>query len=166
MKKEAGFTLVELMVVVVVVATVGTMVVNLFVINLRASAKSKALTNAKQNGDYALSVMERMIRNAQEVKSYCPAVGATSSSLQIVNPDKGITNFDCSGVQIASNSGIFLTSNQLAVKSGSCSFFCLKPQGKPAVVTVKFTLGQKSSYLGTELKAEVPFETTISTRTY
>lgn len=168
-----GFTLIELLVVVAIVAIVGSLVINLFASNLRASIKSKALTAVKQNGDYALAVMERMIRNADSI-SPCSIIGETSEALTIVNPDGGTTIFacypdpgttDCLNTQIASNSAC-LTSKHLEVKTGSCSFFCQKPRGKPAVVTVRFTISQKSTYLGREFMAAVPFEITVSTRTY
>jgi len=160
MEVKSGFTLIELLLVVAITAVTGVMVVNLFLINLRTSAKTKALTEIKQNGDYALSVMERMIRNAQEIRSSCPGTG---SSLMILNPDGETTSFDCSGTQIASNSS-FLTSANLEVKN--CSFSCEKPSGKPAVVTIDFTLAQKGTSLGKEFSAEINFKTTVSTRTY
>lgn len=161
--KQKGFTLVELLVVVGIMAIVGTMTANLFLSNLRTAAKTKALTEVKQNGDYALEVMRRMIRNAREIKSSCPGSG---TSLMILNPDENTTTFDCSGAQIASNTATFLTSGKLEVKSGSCSFVCEKPLSKPAVVTITFTLKKGEASLGKEFTAEIPFQTTVSTRTY
>jgi len=158
MKKD-GFTLIEMLVATSVIVVVGTIVVSLFLSNLRAASKSKLLTKVKQNGNYALSVMERMIRNAQSI-SNC---SGTSSSLKILNPDGGITEFIC-GDQIASNSGTFLTSAGLKVSD--CSFECVQPQGKPAVVTIRFKLSQKGTSLGKEFTAQAAFEATVSARTY
>lgn len=158
--KKGGFTLVELLVVVGILATVGTMVANLFLSNLRTAAKTKALSEVKQNGDYALAVMKRMIRNAKEV-SPCPGSGPP---LTILNPDDDTTIFDCPDNQIASNSGIFLTSSKLQVSN--CSFVCEKPPYKPAVITITFTLKKGGASLGKEFTAEIPFQTTVSTRTY
>lgn len=163
MGKVKGFTLVELLVVVGVIATVGTMVGNLFLSNLRTAAKTKALTEVKQNGDYALSVMERMIRNAKEVQAGCPGVG---TSLTILNPDGETTEFICDTVneQIASNSGIFLTSDKLVLTS--CSFDCQQPQEKPAVIDISFALRKGNVSWGKEFTAEASFQTTVSTRLY
>lgn len=157
--KKNGFTLVELLVVVGITAMAGIMVANIFLTNLRTTAKAKALTEVKQNGDYALAVMERMIRNAKEL-SPCSGSGM---SLTLLNPDEDTTTFDCSGDQIASNSG-FLSANNLKVTN--CSLICEKPQGKPAVVTISFTLKKKGAALGKEFTAEIPFQTTVSTRLY
>ena len=141
-KIKRGFTLIELLVVIGVVATVGTVVADLFFANLRAAAKTKALTEVKQNGDYALSVMERMIRNAKKVQENSDTQTCESgmSKLKILNSDGGTTEFMCDAVneQIASNSGIFLTSDKLTLST--CSFSCDQPAGKPAVIDINFTL--------------------------
>ena len=58
-KTETGFTLVEILVVIGLLAIVVALGSNMFFTTLRGSTKSKTLTIVKQNGDYALSVMER-----------------------------------------------------------------------------------------------------------
>jgi prepilin-type N-terminal cleavage/methylation domain-containing protein len=157
--RNKGFTLIELLISIVIIAIVGTVVVGIFLINLRVTAKTKILTEVKQNGNYALEIMERMIRNAERVQSVC---SGSSSNLQILNPDKDLTTFSC-GNQIASNSG-YLTSSELLVKG--CSFNCQQSANKPAVITIQFTLSQKSATAGQEFTAEIPFQTIVSTRSY
>jgi len=155
---NSAFTLIELLVVLGVAATVGTIVANIFLVNLRAAAKTKALTEVKQNGNYALSVMERMIRNAKEVQD------CSVQSLKIKNLDENETTFDCSGTQIASNSGIFLTSDKLTLSG--CSFSCDQPAGKPAVIDINFTLQKGDAVLGREFTAEASFHAIVSARLY
>lgn len=151
--------MIELLVVVGIVGIVGTMVANLFLSNLRTAAKTKALVEIKQNGDYALSVMERMIRNSREITP-CPA---SETSLTILNPDGQTTIFDCSGEKIASNSSSLVGAN---MKVKGCSLICEKAEANPAVVTINFILSQKGVSLGKEFTAESPFQITVSTRTY
>ena len=169
-KIKGGFTLIELLVVIGVVATVGTIVANLFFANLRAAAKTKALTEVKQNGDYALSVMERMIRNAKKIQLNTSGKTCESgmSNLKILNSDGGTTEFICDAVneQIASNSA-FLTSDKLTLSTlSTCSFSCDQPAGKPAVIDISFTLEKGNVSLGREFTAEASFHATVSARLY
>ncbi len=160
-----GFTLVELLVVMVIMVTVGMLIANLFLANLRTAAKTKALTEIKQNGDYALAVMRRMIRNAQKVQSNCPEGGASGADLTILNLDENTTEFTCQSDKIASE-GAALTSRNLTVEGCSSAFFCRKPLGRPAVVSISFTLKKGGPSLGKEFTAEIPFQLTVSTRNY
>jgi prepilin-type N-terminal cleavage/methylation domain-containing protein len=162
MNNQKGFSLVELLVVLGIVVTVGALVANLFLANLRTAAKTKALTEIKQNGDYALAVLERMIRNSKEVQSGCPGIGP---SLTILNQDDNSSTFLCESTRIASG-GAALISNNFEIVGCDSAFDCDKPEGRPAVVTISFSLKQKGSSLGQEFTAEVPFQTTVSTRTY
>lgn len=161
--EKKGFTLVEMVVLMGVIAIVGVMISNLFLTNLRTAAKTKALTEVKQNGDYVLSVMERMIRNAREVSDY------NALSITVINPDEGTTVFRCENdgdEKITSNSAA-LTSIKVRVSSDCEEFLSYQaPTGKPLVVKIKFTLSQKGASLGREFTAQVPFQTTVSTRIY
>lgn len=162
-----GFTLVEMLVVVGVVAVVGMMAVNLFFATLKGSTKTAVLNEVKQNGDYALSVMEKMVRNA---KSLSPLTGQTGT-ITIINPDGGTTRFSClldgSVRKIASNSAA-LTSQNVTLASCPADLFTVTTvAGKPSVVTIKFTLIQATvSPSRPEERASMDFQTTVSLRTY
>lgn len=65
MKK--GFTLVEMMVVMAIVAIVGIILVMIFANTLRGSSKAQILSVIKQNGQAVLGVMDNAIRNADNV---------------------------------------------------------------------------------------------------
>lgn len=142
-----------------ITAVVSVMVVNLFLVNLRAVAKNKALTEVKQNGDYALAVMERFIRNSQEV------ISCTGNSITIKNVDGEITTFQLDGDQVASNTA-HLTSSKLRVKGGIFSLTCNPATETPRVVTISFTLEQPTTSLGQEFRAEAPFQLKVSARNY
>ncbi len=157
LKPNRGFTLIELLMVLGVTAVVSVMIVNFFLINLRAAAKNKALTEVKQSGDYALAVMERLIRNSQAIQS------CGSNSLTITNIDGGTTTFSLSANQIASNSASLISHN-LQIKAGTFSLSCRGTT--PEVVTASFTLQQNTTAGGREFSAEVPFQLQVSTRNY
>lgn len=161
-----GFTLVELMVVVGITITVGVMVANIFAINLRTTAKNRALTEVKQSGDYALSIMERMIRNSEAVD--CPA----GDRLELSNFDGGTTAFFIDADRIASESAYsglntitgYLTSDELTATD--LVFVWTERTGKPDIVDISFDLAKTGTALGQEFSAAIPFRTTVSTRTY
>jgi hypothetical protein len=121
----------------------------------------------KQNGDYTISVMERMIRNAR-------SVSGGGSSITITNPDGRTTAFSCSDLdgngtnEISSNSAR-LISNEVKVSSNCSAVFSVTAGEigvKPAVVTINFTLSQAAITTRPEEQASVSFQTTVGLRNY
>lgn len=171
--KKNGFTLIEIIVVIGILGIILLMGSNLFFSILRSSTKTRILQLVKQNGDYAISVMGRMIRNAR-------SVSGNGSSITILNPDGKTTTFNCCGASpnflIASESGGLscenarLTSSE--VKVNNCSIFTVtsgEPGVRPAVVKINFNLSQVSQAEVTprpEEQASVSFQTTVSLRNY
>lgn len=173
MRNKKGFTLVETMVVSVLLFTVGIMVVQLFFSSLKGGVKSNFLAVVKENGDYAKTVMERMIRSAKAVQSCSP------SSIQIANPPDGITTtiFECSGTRIASISGFpsgnvtyYLTSPTVKVYPDTdCNtlFTCQTDGGATVTkIGIRFTLSENVDNPKPEETAQQTFETTVTLRNY
>lgn len=167
--KKNGFTLIEIIVVVGILGIIMVMGSNLFFSILRGSTKTKTLQLVKQNGDYAISVMGRMIRNAR-------SVSGSESSITIVNPDGMPTAFSCGDIdippdgnaEIASNSAR-LISNEVKVSSNCSNVFSVttgEVGARPNVVTINFTLSQAGVTTRLEEQASVNFQTTISLRNY
>jgi prepilin-type N-terminal cleavage/methylation domain-containing protein len=173
-KSKAGFTLIELLVVTAMMAMVGMVVTNLFFQTLKGANKAGILKEIKQNGDYTLSLMTEMIRNAKGVTSDCN--GAAVSSIAIKNQDDRLTTFHCCGSPdflIASESGGLvcsqarLTSNKVQVSSVCDNFItCTKTGSSPALVTISFSLSQAGFPTRPEEQATADFKTTVSLRTY
>jgi prepilin-type N-terminal cleavage/methylation domain-containing protein len=154
--RKSGYTLIEILIVIGILGIVAVIGSNMFFAILRNTAKSQILAEVKQNGNYALSVMSRMIRNARSIDA-CPG-----DSITLTNPDRETTTFSCEGARVASNSGVFLTSDK--VLSSACNFSCAGTT--PETVTVSFTLTQASDEERIEEKATLDFRTTVSLRTY
>lgn len=164
MKKEKinAFTLIEILIVTAILLIIVGAVSSLFFSSLKGATKTAIINEAKQSGDYALSVMERMIRNATLLNSSCPLT--SPNSIAITNPDGHITTFDCpqgSEVRIASSSSsvsnpiptpYYLTSNKVAVSS--CSFACVQSGASPAVVKISFSIHQLTPSPAMTLKPE------------
>ncbi|MBI2029445.1 prepilin-type N-terminal cleavage/methylation domain-containing protein [Candidatus Gottesmanbacteria bacterium] len=178
LKLKNGFTLIELLVVTGLVLVIIAVVVQLFFSALRGAAKTAITNETRQTGDYAMSVMERMIRNAQTIENittYCD--GTTQhDKIDIVNQDSQTTTFQCplyfSTVYIASNSATGnsqLTSSKVAVEPHpDCNFICTKTGSGPAVVSIDFTIHQLPPAAGVTLRPEeknsIDFQTSVVVR--
>lgn len=150
-----AFTLIELLVVVALLGVIGVLTTQVFIIGFRSQGKAEIEKEVKQNGDYALSIIETMVRNAAD---FAPdqACNKGSSTLSIVNPDGYTTIFDCTppSQNIASVSalptttpgltptGIPLTSSKVAVTACNFQVVCPTPPLSPKYVFVDFTVTQ------------------------
>ena len=65
--KQRGFTLVELLVVVGLMALLAGVGADLFIHSLKAYHKSQIINRLEQNGNYAMSIIANHARNAKEV---------------------------------------------------------------------------------------------------
>lgn len=169
MKK--GFTLIEMLVSAGIMALLSVVITQIFVATTRNSTKTDVLTDVRQNGNYALGVMERMIRSAKSV-TVC---GVTpTSSIEITNEDNLQTTFTCvldgdSGVsRIASDSGTifgieYLTNNNFTVGSCASVFTCISGANYPSVA-ISFQLQQKSASASQYEKATETFITRVTLR--
>lgn len=170
--QKSGFTLIEILVVVGILGIIAVIGSNMFFTVFRGSTKTKVLTTVKQNGDYALSVIGRMVRNSSEILKNSDGQVCTlgMKKIKIKNPDKGETEFACLEVgtvngRIASNSAQ-ITSDE--VKVDNCSFDCSSSgQFYPETVTISFTLSQNiGAAPRPEEEASMDFKTTVSIRNY
>lgn len=179
--KSKGFTLIEILVVVGILAIIAVIASNIFFTTLRSSGKTKVLTKVKENGDYALSVMERLVRDSQEVVTNTDNKICESGMnyIKLKRQDGSMMEFGCleegtANGRIASNSAR-LTSSE--VKVDTCVFDCSCPAAYPnctsegtkfypKTVTIKFTLSQAAATVRPEEEASVNFQTTVSTRNY
>lgn len=144
---DKGFTLIELLVVTAIILVIIGVISNLFFSSLRGSTRTTLLNEAKQNGDYALSTMERMIRGSVKLVTACSSTPVSLTEITIKNSDGGETTFVCPTspeVRIASNSATtvgYLTSSRVAVIN--CSFSCVKSGStSSAMVKIIFSVTQ------------------------
>lgn len=161
MREKRGFTLIEILVVFGILAIISVVASNMFFAVLRGTTKTKSMQLIKQNGDYAISLMVRMIRNARSISTYTP------SSLTIINPDGGTTIFSCVNNVITSNSASLISTE---VKVVSCIAVFTVTDGEPGIspdtVAIDFDLSQVGVTDRPEEQAQVKFKTTVSLRNY
>lgn len=177
MKNKNGFTLIELLVAVAIIAGLGIVLAQAFFTTTRSNTKVERLTDVKQNGEYALAVMERLIRNARSLTASCTSGGTQATpSVAIVSPDGFTTTFQCaldgSVTRVASVSSIgteYLTGSSVTLGGTSCDtdtleFYCTSIAQTPRSLKVTFQLSQKGTPTDQFEKASTVFQTSISVR--
>lgn len=167
MRKNLGFTLIETLVVVALFVIVGGISVNLLFSAMKSSTKAAMMNQLKQNGDYALAVMERTIRNAKNVNSACLPAGSTLNILEVQNIDETTTSFN---IDTTINNKIFkgseaLTSDDIAFFGSANYFVCSQTTGKPASILINFTLTPKN-WGSNDPAPTMNFQTSITLRNY
>lgn len=174
MRDMRGFTLLEMLISVTIVALVGGILAQAFFTMTRTNTKTERIKDVKQSGEFALEVMERMIRNAREVTSSCP--GTSSDTISIRNADNGTTTFSClldNGTpRIASQSGAtaeFLTSSSVTLGGSLCaasslSFTCTTSGGRPGNIRIAFQLSQLGTPVDQFERSSISLGTTIQLR--
>lgn len=180
-----GYTIIELLVVVSLFVLISVVASSLFFNVMKNSSKTRVMTEVKQNGDFAMTTMIRMIRNAREIVTdlYPCASFPEMASLQIRNPDNGLTTFEFCGAsdgdliasRSANASGHYLTcaegrltNDKIRLVSGTGSFSCYEgDELSPAWVEIRFDLTQVgSANLRPEEEAAIHFENTVALRNY
>jgi len=99
-----GFTIAEILVVIAVIAVMGAIITEIFSRSLRGGNKSQIISAIKQNGQSMLEVMDKTIRNSDEI--VCPEILAAdivaagsnpisrpSDIVAVVNEDGKYTRF-------------------------------------------------------------------------
>lgn len=158
-----GFTLVEMAVAVGLLGMISVAAVALFFSTIRGGGKVSVGTEVKQNGQFAVSTMEQLIRNSLALTS------CTNSGVVLQARDGASLTFSCTNIgptgYIASNSAR-LTSTSVAVTS--CGFSCsIDTSGRrPPLISVNFTVRQANVDVEEEGTAEADFSTSVSLRNY
>lgn len=166
-QKEQGFTLVEMLAVMVVFIVIGTLIIAIMVTTFRTSNKTDVLTLVKQNGNYAITQMAKTIRDARSLVSPYPCYpSAQSTSISIITPDNNAITYSCINNTIASNGASLLDTS--AVSVASCTFTCVQQsQTDLPFIDISFSLTQKNASTLAEKQASisaVPFETSVVIR--
>lgn len=178
MKKRSGFTLIELLVSVGIISLISVVIAQVFFTTTRSSVKIEITKDAKQNGNFAISSMERMIRNAHSVASVCSTSGTTTESLSLLDADGNTTTLGCmmenSVTRIASVSAsgtYYLTSDNVTLGGVTCSdvdmtlsFTCTSYPAQPSRIGISFTLSQVSGAPDSFEKASSTFQSTVNIR--
>lgn len=157
--KNLGFTLIELLVVTVIFISISAMAVSFLFSTLSGGGKAEAIKEVRQNGSYALSIMEKLIVSSRRVE--CNPNPGTSMSITAI--DNSVATISCiddatNGKRIASGSGFLTTSN---VSVSDCTFTCTPGSGIPATVEIDFTVSKAGAGFRPGETAEATFHTKL-----
>jgi len=163
-KIKDGFTLIEMMVTIAIVGVVAVITTGFLFSSISGSGKAEIGKEARQNGNYALNVMQRMILNSKSVS--CPAGG---KQIDVRDINDNLTEFFCDDdpdnekFKISSNSAD-LTGDNVAVSG--CDFSCVTFAGKPSRVSIEFSVSQKGVSSRPSESGKIDFKTEVMTRNY
>jgi prepilin-type N-terminal cleavage/methylation domain-containing protein len=181
-----GFTLLETLVAVSAIATVGILIAQVFFTTTRSNTKTELMKEVKQNGDYALELMTRMIQNSIAINSACTSAGTVLDTIDIKNADGNSTQFGCfldnsvtpsvtriASVSAVSNKRDSLSSTNVTLGGGSCAevagiptlqFVCTSYVDQPPKITIRFRLSQRGTPVDQFELSSISFQSTVSPR--
>ena len=136
MKNNNGISMIEILIVIAIFAVLGVLSTRVIALSLQGSQKGDEQIKARENLDYAVSVIERQLRNAESITS------CTASSLLYKDLLNGDSSFSCADGYVASGSAR-LTSEKVNVTS--CLFTCTEgTQTTPPKVAIDIQAGSVS----------------------
>src|SRR5512137_3061278 len=94
-KNQKGLSLIEILVVITIFAILGIVIARSIILSLQGSQKSTGLVAVRENLDFATSIIERQLRNANSVTSACPVGGIQVNPLVYVDQNGNSSSFAC-----------------------------------------------------------------------
>ncbi len=157
-QRQSGFTLIEMIVVVSILGLIAVITSGFLLVSLTATSKAEVVKEVRQNGNYALSVMEGMILNSRGVGCSSP------DRISVTDANGNLTTFRCQDNKISSVSAqtVYLTSPNVTVSN--CQFTCGDNPGLPIKVHLKFTVQKGGGDARPAEKASLDFETEVMPR--
>lgn len=165
-----GLSLIEILVVITVFAALGIIISTSIILSLQGSQKSSGLVSVRENLDYAAGVIERQLRNANQIPECLglnPSPNPDTSVINYIDQNGQQSSFTCvvpgtsvDGSYIASGSAnLRLTSPQVSITSCSFTVSCGQAGSvNPPYVDVSLTArpvnitGAQSSVVTTETR--------------
>lgn len=151
---KKGFSLIEVLVVLSVFALIAVIASQVLFPVFRGGGKTGAAIIVKQNGNYAVSVIQRELYNARQV-SEC-----TQNEVRYFNADGQSVLLSCTpsgGISLGGSRS--LTSAEVEVES--CTVACSPPPITEVIIDFRL---KKSGATGVEEKASFPFRVRVTLR--
>lgn len=194
LKNNKGYTLVEMLAVIMVIVTVGSIITGIIVASLRDSNRSTNVNEVRQAGNFALTQIAKTINYAKTFEGVakendylndgtinytrtCSTVD-TYQYIKITTFDNIETTYFCDNsnrtLSKSTNSGWDPNSlnfdpiiNMASFYVNSCSFTCSQPNISIApTIKIMFTVSKISASIFAENKVNIPFETTVGIRNF
>lgn len=179
---QKGFTLVEILAVIVVFIVIGSVATATFFTSLRTVNKSNSLASLRENGNYTLNQVTKTIRYAVKFEgvsntgldadyqtncSVAPVKGSPYSYLRIRSYDNQRTTLQCSvgpNGNISSNSASLLDPG-IVKTVDACSFSCSQENAwDPPTILINLTLSETGFSGINEKNTTLPLQTSVTFR--
>ncbi len=179
-----GFTLLELLISLTILLSIGSIVFSVLFVSIRSTTKINNMQLIRQSGNDIVAQLSRMIQFSQQFNGvsttggvYTTACQVPNSSggslqqykyLQITSFDNGITTLSCSSgtpATIASNSASLVDTNLYVISN--CNFTCTQvTANSPQTIGITFTISKKTTNNFIEDPAPLPFSTSVTLRNF
>jgi len=160
-----GFTLLELLVFVALAGLILVGITQVLGSTLAGSGKSQGLQQVKQNGQFAMSTISRLLRQANNVTT------CVNGNLQFTISESGadvVYLFDLVGNRLRKTRDItqvsWLTDDGVQVANFACNLTS-PGDGQPAIVNLSFNVG-KPGLSVENIIANINFKDSVSLRNY
>ena len=154
-----GFTLIEILVVISIFAVIGVLSTRAIMLSIQGSKKGSSSVTARENLSYSLAVIERLLRNANQISS------CTSSKITYLDEGGVSGSFSCvapGGSGYIASGSARLTSTEVAVTS--CLISC-DLTSEPPSATIDTTVKDVDT-AGTKEGTQISVSSKILLRTY
>lgn len=169
MRKSQGYTVIELLVAVVLLSIIAMTGTVLLFTSLGTSAKATSLALVKQSGDYAVSIIERLVRESQTAQ--CLSGDTVLVLTQAVDDGQITRTIQLDSDQliyVENDGGIAVTHRVTGDEITARLFSCRVTKGisqAPDVVLTRFNLALNSGGRPSESISQ-DFQTRVTLRTY
>lgn len=163
---QAGYTLIELLLYVVMLGILLSAVVAFFGMTTDARVKNQSITEVNEQGADVMDYMTQTIRNALSIAS--PTIGTSANQLIVSGPTANLspTVFSVvSGVlqvREGSSAAIALTSSKVQVSSFTITN--VSRAGTSGIVKISFTISRLASPVLNEYDYQRTFTTSVGIR--
>lgn len=182
-RSSKGYTLVEMLVVVSILVTVGSLVAGVLYTTIRGSNKTQVNNAVAQNGNHAVSVMTNFLVNANalisfertngEVRTNCVSASRfQGKAITIEAADAGTVEFRCSDTGdtdrvITSNSASLIDNSAVQLTPDACFIYCSQPDlFSPPRIDIEFELEQIGTSEFADQVSSATFKSSATLRNY
>lgn len=135
--REAGLSLLEILVVIAIFAGLGILITRSVLLTLGGGKKSESLIKVRENLNYSIGVIERNLRNANSITD---CTNSNTSIISYIDQDGNPGTFSCVNVGSPTLTG-YVASGSAKLSSDtvnviSCSFTCGLGAGTPSSITI------------------------------
>jgi len=162
MVKKSGFSLIELIIAIGLVAILMLAISSSLLMNIISSNRIRNMTKIKQAGNYALDQIQSIIRNSKDI-TLCNA-----TTVSVINQDGTSSTITLTSNRLATNADIYITPANLDVDATTL-FTCLPNDTtsttteKTNLIKISFTLREINIAVNKE-NPILQFETSINLR--